>query len=63
MYIAGPYNELTKLRKLIFKWISKNYAKNDFDKLWLGNIVIGAKFSIDDFECRGDVLYVGENRR
>lgn len=59
MIIAGEKCELRKLRALILKWTSKEYVKNGFGEPWLGNIVLGAGFMIDDFECRGNVLSVG----
>lgn len=67
--IAGPKEEVEKLRDLIEEWTSKNYVENGFGLEWLGNIVIGAGFMIYDddpehgFHCRGnlsDVLEIEE---
>lgn len=60
MIVAGEESEIKKLRAFILKWTSKEYVKTAFGEQWLGNIVYGAGFSIDDFECRGDVLSVGD---
>lgn len=58
MFFTGEEDELEKLKALIEKWTSKNYLKNDFGTSWLGNVVLGAGFSLNDFECRGSILYI-----
>ena len=69
--IAGPKEEVKKLRDLIEEWTSKNYVENGFGLEWLGNIVIGAGFTIYDddpvngFYCRGnlsDALEIEEGK-
>ena len=54
----GTKPELEKLYRLITEWTSKNYMKNSFGETWLGNIVLGAGFSIEDYECCGGVVDV-----
>lgn len=54
----GDKPELEKLYRLITEWTSKNYMKNSFGETWLGNIVLGAGFSIEDYECRGEIADV-----
>lgn len=54
----GDKPELEKLYRLITEWTSRNYIKNSFGETWLGNIVLGAGFSIEDYECRGEIADV-----
>ncbi len=68
LIIAGDKSELEKLEKLIGKWTSKEYSKSKVDKMWLGNIVLGAGFKTfdearDGFRCRGSIVYIGEVER
>ena len=68
LIIAGDKSELQRLEKLIGKWTSKEYSKSGADKMWLGNIVLGAGFKTfdevtDGFRCRGSIDYIGEVER
>lgn len=54
----GTKPELERLYQLITEWTSRNYMKNSFGETWLGNIVLGAGFSIEDYECRGEIADV-----
>lgn len=54
----GDKPELENLYRLITEWTSKNYMKNSFGETWLGNIVLGAGFPIEDYECRGKIVDV-----
>lgn len=63
MTIEGPKDQVENIRKLILKWTSKNYTKNDFGHGWLGNVVLGAGFSYggeNGLSCRGSITEIGE---
>lgn len=59
--IHGPREEIVPLYEKLVSWTSKNYRENDFGVGWLGNIVLGAGFSLlsedkkDGLFCRGNV--------
>lgn len=63
MVIEGKKADVEKFRNLLLTWTSKEYEPSDFGKNWLGNIVLGAGFSLYEdggLQCRGFVDSIGE---
>ena len=56
IYIVGENEtELENLYLKIQEWTRRSYRENGFGDKWLGNIVIGAGFSEETYECRGSI--------
>lgn len=63
MVIEGHKADVEKIRGLLIQWTSKEYMHSDFGKNWLGNIVLGAGFKVDEedgLHCRGWIDSIGD---